>query len=92
MTKDLDTADDWVEQALRADSIEHRSTYIGDDGFMARVMARLPQRATLPTWRRPVIALLWLCAAAAAVLSVPGLFDDAFRGAVANSKVAMNNE
>ena len=83
MIKDLDTADDWVEQALRADGVDHRSTYIRDDGFAARVMARLPQPATLPAWRRPAIVLLWLCAAAAAVLGVPGLFDDAFRGAVA---------
>jgi hypothetical protein len=81
--KDLDTADDWIEQALRTDGVEHRSTYIGDDGFAARVMAQLPQPATLPTWRRPAITLLWLCAAAAAVLGVPGLFDDAFRGGVA---------
>lgn len=82
-TKDLDPANDWLEQALRADGAEHRSAYIGDDGFAARVMARLPQPATLPAWRRPAIALLWLCVAAAAVLGVPGLFDDAFRGAVA---------
>jgi hypothetical protein len=82
-TKDLDTANDWPEQALRADGAEHRSNYIGDDGFAGRVMARLPQPATLPAWRRPAIALLWLCVAAAAVLGVPGLFDDAFRGAVA---------
>jgi hypothetical protein len=82
-TKDLDTASDWLEQGLRANGAEHRSTYIGDDGFAARVMARLPQPATLPAWRRPAIALLWLGLAAAAVLGVPGLFDDAFRGAVA---------
>ena len=83
MNPDLATADDWLEQALRADGVDHRSTYIGDDGFAARVMARLPRSATLPTWRGPAITLLWLCAAAAAVLGVPGLFDDAFRGAVA---------
>jgi hypothetical protein len=82
-TKDLDTANDWLEQALQADAAEHRSTYIGDDGFAARVMARLPQPATLPKWRRPAITLLWFCAAAVAVLGVPGLFDDAFRGGVA---------
>jgi hypothetical protein len=81
--KNPDTTDEWLEQALRADGVEHRSTYIGDDGFTARVMARLPEPATLPVWRRPVIAVLWLCAAAAAIVGVPGLFDDAFRGAVA---------
>ncbi len=82
-TRDLDTADDWVEHALRTDGVEHRSAYIGDDGFTARVMAQLPRPATLPTWRRPAIALLWLCTAAVAVLAVPGLFDDVFRGGVA---------
>ena len=82
-TKDLDTTDDWLEQTLRADGVEHRSSYVGDDGFTARVLARLPEPATLPVWRRPVVALLWLFVAAAAVLVVPGLFDDAFRGAVA---------
>ncbi len=83
MTNDLDTAGDWVEQALRSDGVEYRSTYIPDDGFAARVMVRLPQPATLPTWRRPAIALLWLGVAVAAILGVPGLFDDAFRGGVA---------
>jgi hypothetical protein len=46
-------------------------------------MARLPQAATPPVWRRPVVALLWFCAAAAAVMGIPGLFDDVFRGTVA---------
>ena len=46
-------------------------------------MARLPVPATLPAWRRPAIVLLWLCAAAAAAVGMPGLFDDAFRSTVA---------
>jgi len=75
-------ADDWLEHALRADGVEHRSTYVDDDGFSARVLARLPQPVTLPAWRRPAIAMLWLGASVAAVLAVPGLFDDAFRGVV----------
>ena len=81
--KIIDTADVWLEQALRAEGVEHRSTYVADDGFTSRVMARLPEPATLPAWRRPMIALLWVCAAAVAVLVIPGLFDDAFRGVVA---------
>jgi hypothetical protein len=82
-TKDFHTSDDWLEQALRAEGMEHRSTYFVDDGFTNRVMGSLPQPATLPAWRRPVIALLWLCAAAAALVGVPGLFDDAVRGTMA---------
>ena len=81
--KDFDTSDDWLEQALRAEGDEHRSTYVADDGFTSRVMSRLPQPATLPVWRRPVIVFLWLCAAAAALVGVPGLFEDAFRSTVA---------
>ena len=82
-TEHSDTAGDWVEQTLRADGADYRSTYVGDDGFAARILARLPEPATLPVWRRPVVALLWLCAAAATLIGIPGLFDDAFRGAVA---------
>lgn len=81
--KDPDVGDDWLDAALRADGVEHRSEYIADGGFAARVMAGLPRPAALPAWRRPVVALLWLCAGAAAVLAVPGMFDDVFRSAVA---------
>ena len=82
-TKDFDNGDDWLEQALRASGSEHRSSYVPDDGFTARVMTRLPQPATLPAWRRPALALLWLCAAAVALVGVPGLFEDAVRGTMA---------
>ena len=82
-TNELDTGGDWLEEALRADAREQRSAYVTDGGFTAAVMARLPEPARLPAWRRPVVALLWLCAGTAAVLAVPGLFDDAFRSTVA---------
>ena len=82
-SKDFDTADDWLEQALRAEGSEHRSSYVADDGFTARVMSRLPQPATLPAWRRPVIVFLWLCRGSGSLAGVPGLFEDAFRGTVA---------
>ena len=75
--------DDWLEQALRAEGAASRSDYIADDGFSASVMARLPVALTAPAWRRPAVALLWLGAGIAALLAVPGLFDDTFRGAVA---------
>jgi hypothetical protein len=82
-TDERDTGGDWLEEALRAEAREQRSAYVTDGGFTAAVMARLPEPARLPTWRRPVVALLWLSAGAAAMLAVPGLFDDAFRSAVA---------
>ena len=79
---ETEAAPDWLEQALRADGIEYRSRHVDDDGFTAKVMARLPVPATLPAWRRPAIVLLWLCAAAAAAVGTPGLFEDAFRSTV----------
>jgi hypothetical protein len=75
--------DDWLEHALRAEGREHRSAYIADDGFAAAVVGRLPRPVTVPMWRRAAVVLLWLCAAVAAVLIVPGVFDQAFRAAVA---------
>ena len=75
--------DDWLEQTLRAEGVAHRSAYIADDGFTASVVARLPVAATPPAWRRPAVALLWLGAGIAALMAVPGLFDDTVRGSVA---------
>jgi hypothetical protein len=75
--------DDWLEQALRAEGAASRSDYIADNGFSASVMARLPLAVTAPAWRRPVVALMWLGAGVAALLAMPGLFDDTLRDAVA---------
>ncbi len=75
--------DDWLEQALRAEGAASRSDYIADDGFSTSVMARLPVAVTAPAWRRPVVALLWLGAGIAALLAMPGLFDDTLRNTVA---------
>jgi hypothetical protein len=82
MNTDIDTAD-WLDAALESAGHEHRAAYVADDGFTARVIGRLPAAPTLPAWRRPVIVLLWLLAGAAALVSLPGAFDDAFRGGVA---------
>lgn len=81
-TQDIDR-EDWLAAALKAAGQEHRAAYIADDGFTARVIAGLPAAPTLPAWRRPAIVLLWLLAGAAALVALPGIFDDAFRGAVA---------
>jgi len=75
--------DDWLEQALRADAREHAAAYLADDGFTAGVLARLPQVAALPSWRRPGVALLWLIAGGADAVALPGLFYDVFRGVIA---------
>ena len=74
---------DWLEQALRAEGRDHRAAYIADDGFTAAVIGRLPRPVIVPAWRRAAVAVLWLVAAVAAILIVPGVFDQAFRGAVA---------
>jgi hypothetical protein len=74
---------DWLERALKADAEEYAASYIADDGFTSGVMARLPPPAALPAWRGPVLALLWLIAAAGIVVVLPDLFYDVFRGLVA---------
>jgi hypothetical protein len=82
MMVDRTQPDDWLDQALRADAAD--AGYLADDGFTARVLERLPQQAVaLPAWRRPFVALLWLVAAAAAVIALPDLFYNVFRGMVA---------
>jgi hypothetical protein len=73
--------DGWLEQALKADA--QGTAYVADDAFTAGVMARLPHSATLPAWRRPVLALLWLIAGGAVVALVPDLFYTLFQGLVA---------
>jgi hypothetical protein len=80
---EIDAGDDWLDDMLRNAGREHRADYIADDGFTHRVMAQLPEPATLPAWRRPAVALLWVLAVGAAMISLPGLFEQLFRGAVA---------
>jgi len=82
-TNHADADNGWLEQALRADAREHAAAYLADDGFTAVVMARLPAPATLPAWRRPVLAMLWLIAGGAVAAALPDLFYDVFRGLVA---------
>jgi hypothetical protein len=78
-----DTDDLWLEQALKSDAQAHAAAYVSDDGFTAKLMARLPTPAVLPAWRRPVIALLWLVAGGAAVALLPDLFYSLFSGVIA---------
>jgi hypothetical protein len=80
---EIDAGDDWLDDMLRGAGREHRADYDADDGFTQRVMARLPEPATLPVWRRPTVALLWVLAVGAAMVALPGLFEELFRGAVA---------
>jgi hypothetical protein len=81
-THDIDTAD-WLDAALEEAGHEHRAAYVADNGFTAQVIGRLPAAPTLPAWRRPVIVMLWLLAGVGAFVSLPGAFDNAFRGGVA---------
>ena len=48
-----------------------------------RIMAQLPEPATLPAWRRPAVVLLWVLGIGALMFSLPGLFEQLFRSAVA---------
>jgi hypothetical protein len=82
-TDRADTDDGWLEQGLKADAQAHAAAYIADDGFTAKVLARLPAPAVLPAWRRPIVALLWLIAGGAVVALLPDLFYALFGGLVA---------
>jgi hypothetical protein len=63
---------DWVDGLLLRDAAE-AADYLDDGGFTARVLGHLPPVRALPAWRRPVIMLLWLVAAAFAAIALPGL-------------------
>jgi hypothetical protein len=80
---EIDAGDDWLDDMLRDAGREHRDDYLADEGFAQRVMVRLPEAATLPAWRRPVVGMLWVLAVGAVMFSLPGVFEELFRGAVA---------
>jgi hypothetical protein len=80
---DIDAADDWLDDVLRDAGRVHREEYIADDGFTRSVMAKLPEAAALPAWRRPAVALLWVLAVGGVMVALPGVFEDLFRGAMA---------
>ena len=68
--------DDWLDAALRADGQTHRSQYLDDAGFTARVMAALPAPVALPAWRRPALMLLWALAGLGIALALPSVVVD----------------
>lgn len=68
--------DDWLEAALRADGQAHRTEYLDDAGFTARVMAALPVPVALPAWRRPALMLLWALAGLGIAFALPGVVVD----------------
>jgi hypothetical protein len=74
-----DNHDDWLEGALRDDALVHRAEYLPDDGFTARVMAKLPAALSLPSWRTPAVAALWAAAGIGIALSLPGAYADVVR-------------
>ena len=73
-------ADDWLDGLLRDSAREH-DTYIGDDGFTARVMTALPARDVAPAWRKPAVTALWGAAAVAVAFALPGAAFDVAREA-----------
>jgi hypothetical protein len=72
---------DWLDALLVSDAGDHRAGYVSDDGFTARVMQRLPALDALPAWRRPVVAGLWIVAAALIAMMLPGTALDIARHA-----------
>jgi hypothetical protein len=72
-------ADDWLDAALRADAREHRDGYLADDGFTARVMAKLPAPMTLPAWRKRAVVGMWAVASVGIAVSLPGAYTDIAR-------------
>ena len=74
-----DNHDDWLESALRDDALVHRAEYLPDDGFTARVMAKLPAAPSLPSWRKPAVSALWAAASIGIALSLPGAYADVVR-------------
>ena len=75
----IDRHDDWLERALRDDALVHRAEYLPDDGFTARVMAKLPAAPSLPSWRKPAVSALWAAAGIGIALSLPGAYADVVR-------------
>ena len=80
---EIDAGGDWLDDMLRDAGREYRADYLADDGFTQGVMAQLPEPATLPAWRRPAVALLWLLGIGAVTFALPGVFEELFRTAVA---------
>ena len=64
-------AADWLDAALRAEGCEHRSAYLDDDGFTARLMAALPAPVRLPAWRKPALTALWAAAGLGIAAALP---------------------
>ena len=79
MTATTEPADDWLDAALRADAREHRGDYLADDGFTARVMAKLPAPATLPAWRKRAVVAMWAVASVGIAVALPGAYVDVAR-------------
>jgi hypothetical protein len=79
----VDAGDDWLDDMLRDAGREYRADYLADDGFTQRIMGELPEPVTVPAWRRPVVILMWALGLGAVMFSLPGVFEQVFRGAMA---------
>ena len=66
-----DAPADWLDALLADTGVDHRSDYIADDGFTARMMQQLPAADALPAWRKPFVVALWLVAAALVATLLP---------------------
>jgi hypothetical protein len=79
LSPSTEPAADWLDVALRDDAREHRGAYLADDGFTARVMAKLPAPATLPAWRKRAVIGMWTAAGIGFALAFPGTYADVTR-------------
>jgi hypothetical protein len=70
---------DWLDALLAGNAADDRAGYIGDEGFTARVMQRLPAPDALPAWRRPIVATLWLVAGLLIATMLPGTAHEVAR-------------
>ena len=76
-----DPHEDWMDRLLVADAAGQAGDYIGDQGFTARVMQRLPLAGALPAWRRPAVIVLWAIAGLLLAVALPGVAFDVARAA-----------
>ena len=74
-----DAPADWLDALLAEEAADHRSDYLADEGFTARVMQRLPAADALPAWRKPFVAALWFVAAAFLATMLPGTAHEVAR-------------
>jgi hypothetical protein len=81
-TDRVDERADWLDALLQDDAREHAANYIHDEAFTVGVMERLPAPVALPSWRKPVVIVLWLVAGILLASMLPQAMLDVAREAI----------